>query len=95
MCKHTPDSLHDGLVHPLGHPVQLWHFRHGVFEPDSLRPVVLLELPLVFPSVIRSYRFKCLAGFSVCPRMELLEGGQYLVLRLQCGNPQLSDVVIY
>ena len=82
MCQHTPDSLHDGLVHSLGHAIQFWHLRHGVFEPNSHQPIVFFKLPSVFSSIVRSNRFQLPIGFTFHSLMEFLEDGQYLVLCL-------------
>ena len=95
LYNHTPDSLHGSLVHSLGQPVQLWSLRDGVLEPNSLRPAVLFELPTVFSLVICSNCFQLPADFSFASCVERLEDGQYLVLRLQRGDPQLPMVVIY
>ena len=71
--QHTPKSLHDGSVHPLGQPVQHWSFRDGVFEPNSLRPTILFELSSVFSSVVCLNRFQLPSGFSFDPAWNSLK----------------------
>ena len=70
MCQHAPNSLHDFPVHPFGHAIQLWLLRHNVFELDSLRPAIILELPPVFSSIVRTTRFQLPAGFPFHSRVD-------------------------
>lgn len=81
--KHTPDSFHNDVIHPLCYTIVLWGLGNSLLMSNIMSLAILFKRSNILNTIICVHTLQSFSCFSFHHSMKVFKGIQNLILSFQ------------